>query len=142
MTAPQDPRGGEAPAAHQDRNQQEDRQQDKQDQQDELEEQLHGAFYQPNVNQRRHEPMPASQEDDRAQEAVRQNEAFAHGYETAGAREGQGDVPGHLTPGPEDPHTPPTHVTGAESDNGRVRRVRRVARAVRGKPDGEVDPHS
>lgn len=103
---------------------------------------LEGAFYQPNVNQRRHEPMPASPDDEREQDAVRQNEAFAHRYETTEDREGQGEVPGDLTPGPEDPGTPPTHITGAEPADGRAGRVRRVARAVRGKPDGEVDPHS
>ena len=99
-------------------------------------------FYEPHTNQRRHEPMPASPDDERAQEAVRQNEAYAHGYETGESREGQGEVPGDLTPGPEDPGTPPTHVTGGEPGEGRVSRVRRVSRAVRGKPDGEVDPHS
>jgi hypothetical protein len=102
---------------------------------------LAGAFYEPNVNQRRHEPMPASPDDEREQEAVRQNEAFAHGYEAAEAPEGQGEVPGHVMPGPEDPRTPPAHVTGAEPAEGRVGRVRQVSRAARGKPDGEVDPH-
>lgn len=103
---------------------------------------LDGLFYQPNVNQRRHEPMPASHDDERWQEAVQQNEAFAHGYETAAAREGQGPVPADLTPGPEDPRTPPTEIAGAEWDAGRVRKVRRVSQAVRGRPDGEVDPHA
>jgi hypothetical protein len=31
-----------------------------------------------NVNQVRHEPMPASQHDDRRQEAVERNEDYAH----------------------------------------------------------------
>jgi hypothetical protein len=103
---------------------------------------LEGVFYQPNANQRRHEPMPASPQDDKRQEAVRQNEAYAHGYAQRESREGQGEVPGELTPGPEDPGTPPTHATGGEPGDGRVGRIRRVARAVRGRPDGEVDPHS
>jgi hypothetical protein len=103
---------------------------------------LEGLFYRPNMNQIRQEPLPASHHDERDQEAVRQNEAFAHGYESPQSREGQGTVPGHLTPGPEDPRTAPTQITGAEPGDGRVRRVRRVSRAVRGKPDGEVDPHA
>ncbi|MBO0775678.1 MAG: hypothetical protein J2P34_05140 [Actinobacteria bacterium] len=103
---------------------------------------LEGMFYQPNVNQRRHEPMPASHDDERRQEAVRQNEAYAHGYADREDREGQGEVPGQLTPGPEDPGTPPTHATSGQGQRGRVTRVRRVARAARGRPDGEVDPHS
>lgn len=103
---------------------------------------LEGAFYEPNVNQRRHEPMPASPQDEKRQEAVRQNEEYAHGYAGRGSREGQGEVPADLTPGPEDPGTPPTHATGGDRDDSRVARIRRVARAARGRPDGETDPHS
>lgn len=105
------------------------------------EDELEGLCYQPSVNQARHEPMPASHDDERPQEAVRQNEAYAHGYAEPGTRDSQGEVPGTLTPGPEDPATPPTHAAGGEG-NGGVKRVRRVSRAVPGKPDGEVDPHS
>lgn len=123
---------------HQDEQRRDEQRRDEQPEDDALA----GTFYEPNVNQRRHEPMPASPDDERAQEAVEQNEAFAHGYETEEAREGQGEVPGDLTPGPEDPQTPPTHVTGTEAGGGRPGRVRRVSRAVRGKPDGEVDPHA
>lgn len=103
---------------------------------------LEGMYYEPSVNQGRHEPMPASEDDERPQEAVRQNEAYAHGYAEREARERQGEVPGHLTPGPEDPGSPPTHAASGEPDNGRVGRVRRVSRAAPGKPDGEVDPQS
>jgi hypothetical protein len=103
---------------------------------------LEGLFYEPNVNQRQYEPMPASHDDELWQDAVQQNEAFAHAYETEAAREGQGDVPADLTPGPEDPRTAPTYITGAERDGSRVRKVRRVSRAVRGRPDGEVDPRA
>ena len=112
--------------------------------QEPAEDELEGAFYEPNVNQRRAEPMPASPQDGKRQEAVRQNEAYARGYAGRESREGQGEVPGGLTPGPEDPGTPPTHATGGdpEPDDGRVARIRRVARAARGRPDGEVDPHS
>lgn len=112
--------------------------------QEPAEDELEGAFYEPSVNQRRHEPMPASPQDDKRQEAVQQNEAYAHGHAGRESRHGQGEVPGDLTPGPEDPGTPPTHATGAgpEPDDGRLARIRRVARAARGRPDGEVDPHS
>jgi hypothetical protein len=37
--------------------------------------------YRPSVNQRRHEPMPASRHDDLRQEAVVRNEEHAHGGE-------------------------------------------------------------
>jgi hypothetical protein len=39
--------------------------------------------YRPSVNQRRHEPMPASHHDDLRQEAVIRNEDHAHGGEQA-----------------------------------------------------------
>jgi hypothetical protein len=39
--------------------------------------------YQPSVNQRRHEPMPASRHDDLRQEAVVRNEEHARGGEQA-----------------------------------------------------------
>ncbi len=106
------------------------------------EDELEGAYYEANVNQGQHEPIPASPQDDKRQAAVRQNEAYAHGYAGRESREGQGEVPGDLTPGPEDPGSPPTHAAGGEQDDGRVGRIRRVARAARGRPDGEVDPHS
>ena len=106
------------------------------------EDELEGAFYEPSVNQRQHEPMPASPHDEKRQDAVRQNEAYAHGRAGRESGEGQGEVPGDLTPGPEDPGTPPTQATGGEPDDGRLGRIRRVARAARGRPDGEVDPGS
>jgi hypothetical protein len=39
--------------------------------------------YQPGVNQQRHEPMPASRQDDRRQEAVLRNEEHAGDHEQA-----------------------------------------------------------
>ncbi len=119
-----------------------DRRDEDPDRRDEDTDPLEGYFYQPNVNQARHEPMPASHDDDRPQEAVRQNEAHARHAAGAESRRGQGSAPGELTPGPEDPATAPTMLTAGAHPGDEDRRVRRVSRAVRGKPDGEVDPGS
>jgi hypothetical protein len=55
--------------------------------------------YPPGVNQRRHEPMPASHHDDRRQEAVERNEEHAGDHEQA-------------QPSPRAPSRRPGHGTG------------------------------
>ena len=124
-----------------------------------------------NRNQARHEPMPASPQDERPQAAAQRSEDMQRHVEQrrrgsapeqdrtpALDRLAEAEPPGQPAPsapgtaaeelmggqapqGPV-PDTPGVQVTSADSADGRVAKVRRVSNAVPGKPDGEVDTRS
>jgi hypothetical protein len=128
------------------------------------------ADHQANVNQARHEPVPASRQDDRPQAAAQRSEdAQRHAEQRrrgsepddrapALGRLSAADQPSQPTPapsgtaaqrligGPEPqgpvPDAPGVQVAAADSADGRVTRIRAVSNAVPGKPDGEVDTRS
>lgn len=118
--------------------------------------------YRPNVNQARHEPLPASHDDERWQEAVQRNQEHSHAMTDPWSPSKRGRAvldltPSEAQPAPDepaaqvtaarDPQNPPgdrpaDDGTGDDSA-GRPAipgRVRRVTRAVPGRPDGEVNP--
>lgn len=125
---------------------------------------------QANLNQTRHEPVPASRQDERPQAAARRSEDVQHHIEqhrrgappddrapalgslAAGepadqpAPVAQGAAAEELMGGPAPqgpvPNAPGVQVAAAESTDGRVTRIRAVGNAVPGKPDGEVDTRS
>jgi hypothetical protein len=112
----------------------------------------HGEEHEPWVNQRRHEPLPASHDDENDQRAVTRNEQHAAARsEEPGQRpcSAAGDRAGKavrdMMPGPvpqgDVPDAPATQVATAEdpADGERPGPVRQVSNAVPGKPDGEVD---
>jgi hypothetical protein len=128
------------------------------------------AGHQANVNQARHELMPASREDDRPQAAAQRSEQIQRDVELARrgpARDDRapaldalateepsrtpapappGAAAGDLMGGPRPqgpvPDAPGVQAAAADSTDGRVSRIRSVSNAVPGKPDGEVDTRS
>jgi hypothetical protein len=106
------------------------------------------------VNQRKHEPTPASHEADSHQAAPARNEEHTAarprdpavpGDVLHGAPAVQGDAVRDMMGGPppqgDVPDAPGTQVAAAEEGE-RGPRARHVANAVPGKPDGEVDTRS
>jgi hypothetical protein len=126
--------------------------------------------HQANVNQARHEPVPASRQDERPQAAAQQSEdvqrhteqrrhrselddrAPALGSLSTAEPPGQpapaasGTAADQLMGGPAPqgpvPDAPGVQVAAVETTEGRVTRIRAVSNAVPGKPDGEVDTRS
>jgi hypothetical protein len=120
------------------------------------------------VNQARHEPVPASRQDERPQAAAQRSEdvqRHAEQHRSGGAEEDRtpaldslGEPPDQPAPtgsgaaaeevmggpAPQGPvaDAPAVQVARAESEDGQVTRVRFVSNAVPGKPDGEVDTRS
>ncbi len=96
------------------------------------------------VNQRRHEPTPASHDADADQHTPARNE------ERSADRPGEpvvhGDAVRDMMGGPppqgDVPDAPGTQIAAADDDAEGEPRVRYVANAVPGKPDGEVDTRS
>jgi len=123
-----------------------------------------------NRNQARHEPVPASPQDERPQAAAQRSEDLQrHAEQRRGGtaeedrtpaldRLAAAEPPGQPAPsapgtaaeelmgGPAPqgpvPDVPGVQAAAADSADGRVTRVRRVSNAVPGKPDGEVDTRS
>jgi len=124
-----------------------------------------------NRNQARHEPVPASPQDERPQAAAQRSEDMQGHVEQrrrgsapdedrtpALDRLAAAEPPGQPAPsapgaaaaelmrGPAPqspvPDAPGVQVAAADSSDGRVTRVRGVSNAVPGKPDGEVDTRS
>lgn len=109
---------------------------------DRADDSMEGYFYQPNLNQARHEPMPASHDDERWQDAVRRNQEQHDAMSGADSPAARGEAvqrlaPGGVRPGPGEPAT---QVTTADSEDGSVSAARRITRATPGRPDGEVNP--
>jgi hypothetical protein len=128
------------------------------------------ADHQANMNQARHEPVPASREDDRPQAAAQRSEDIQRDVElgrrrpvrddrrpalSALAEEEPSRTPAPARPGAaaEDlmggpapqgpvPDAPGVQVAAVDSADGRASRIRSVSNAVPGKPDGEVDTRS
>ena len=124
-----------------------------------------------NRNQARHEPVPASPQDERPQAAAQQSEDLQRHVEQrrrgsapdedrtpALDRLAAAEPPGQPAPsapgtaaeefmggpGPQGPvpDAPGGQAAAADNADGPVTRVRRVSNAVPGKPDGEVDTRS
>ncbi|MGP8000755.1 MAG: hypothetical protein ACLPKI_26055 [Streptosporangiaceae bacterium] len=120
------------------------------------------------VNQNRHEPVPASRQDERPQAAVQRNEEMRHRTEQQGGgtapeedrrpaldRLADEDPAGRPSPaatgaaaqqlmgGPEPqgpvPDAPGVQVAAVRTSEGGADRIRYVSNAVPGQPDGEVD---
>ena len=127
------------------------------------------AGHQANLNQARHEPVPASPRDERPQAAAQRSEDVqrhvvqrrepvpedrtpaldrlsAEVPPSRPAPTPSGTAAQELTggPGPQGPvpNTPGVQVAAADSTDGQVTRVRAVSNAAPGKPDGEVDTRS
>jgi len=128
------------------------------------------AGHEANRNQARHEPVPASPQDERPQAAAQRSEDLQRHVEqrrgsapdedrtpaldrlAAAEPPGQpapsvpGTAAGELMGGPAPqgpvPDVPGVQAAAADSADGRVTRVRQVSNAVPGKPDGEVDTRS
>jgi hypothetical protein len=127
------------------------------------------AGHQANLNQARHEPVPASPQDERPQAAAQRSEDVQRHVvqrrepvpedrtpaldrlsaavpPSQPAPTPSGAAAQELTggPGPQGPvpNTPGVQVAGADSTDGRVTRIRAVSNAAPGKPDGEVDTRS
>lgn len=126
------------------------------------------AGRQDSANQARHEPVPASRQDERPQAAGQRSEDVQRHVEQH--RRGEADedrrpaldrlaeppgqpaptAPGGAAedvmggPAPQGPvaDAPAVQVARADSEDGRVTRTRFVSNAVPGKPDGEVDTRS
>jgi len=127
------------------------------------------AGHQANLNQARHEPVPASPQDERPQAAAQRSEDVqryvvqrrepvpedrtpaldrlpAAVPPSQPAPTPSGAAAQEMTggPGPQGPvpDTPGVQVAAADSTDGRVTRIRAVSNAAPGKPDGEVDTRS
>ena len=127
------------------------------------------AEHQANLNQARHEPVPASRRADRPQAAAQRSEDVQRHVARLGEPVVDDRTPAldKLTPavppslpeptppgtaaqdlmggpGPQGPvpDTPGVQVAAADSEDGRVTRIRSVSNAPPGKPDGEVDTRS
>jgi hypothetical protein len=126
------------------------------------------AEHEANRNQARHEPVPASPQDERPQEAAQRSEDLQRHVEQGRRESAEEDrtpaldrlaePPGQPAPsapaaaaeelmgGPAPqgpvPDAPGVQAAMADSADGRVTRVSRVSNAVPGKPDGEVDTRS
>lgn len=125
--------------------------------------------HQANVNQARHEPVPASRQDERPQAAAQQNEDLQRHTERRSGSEPDDRAPalGSLStaelsrqpapassgaaadqlmggPAPQGPvpDAPGVQPATVETTDGRVKRIRTVSNAVPGQPDGEVDTRS
>jgi hypothetical protein len=122
-----------------------------------------------NLNQARHEPVPASRQDERPQAAAQRSEDV-QGQVAQPTESGPDDrapaldklsaavppsqpaptPPGAAAqelmggPGPQGPvpDTPGVQAAAADSTDGQVTRIRAVSNAAPGKPDGEVDTRS
>jgi hypothetical protein len=118
----------------------------------------HGEETESWVNQRRHEPMPASHHDERDQEAVARNQEHAAARAQDPGQDPSGDagddgpgkairdmMPGGPAPQGDVPDAPAVQIATAE-DRGdqddpdrQPGPPRLMSNAVPGKPDGEVD---
>jgi hypothetical protein len=99
------------------------------------------------VNQRRHEPMPASHRAGKDQQAPAASEQHAAARPRGDAGpEVHGDAVRDMMGGPppqgDVPDAPGTQIAAADPAEDGTPRVRHVANAVPGKPDGEVDTRS
>lgn len=119
----------------------------------------HGDETESWVNQRRHEPMPTSHDDEHDQEAVARNEEHAaarsqdpgQGQAPDAGDDGPGKairdmMPGGPAPQGDVPDAPAVQIATAEDrgdedddPNRRPGSPRLMSNAVPGKPDGEVD---
>lgn len=91
----------------------------------------------PRTNQRRHEPVPASSEEESDQLAVRRNEELG----SLGAGTALPTPVPKTVPAVDDPaDAPAVQAVRADSTDGQVDRVTETSNAVPGRPDGEVDP--
>lgn len=128
------------------------------------------AEHQANQNQARHEPVPASRQDDRPQTAAQRSEDVQRHVvqqrdepelddrapaldklSAAGPPSQPPPAPSGAAaqelmggPGPQGPvpDTPGVQVAAADTTEGRITRIRAVSNAAPGKPDGEVDTRS
>jgi len=128
------------------------------------------AAHQANVNQARHEPVPASREDERPQAAAQRSEEIQRDMaqrQSGPARDDRApaldslagaEPPGQPSPAPPGvaaaelmggphpqgavPDAPGAQVAAVDTADGRVTRIRSVSNAVPGQPDGEVDTRS
>ena len=128
------------------------------------------AEHQANQNQARHEPVPASRQDDRPQAATqrsedvqrhvvqRRHEPPLDDRRPALDKLSPAEPPSQPSPAPSGgaaqelmggpgpqgpvPATPGVQVAAADHTDGRVTRIRSVSNAPPGKPDGEVDTRS
>jgi hypothetical protein len=127
------------------------------------------AEHEPNFNQARHEPVPASRHADRPQAAAQRSEDVQRqvAQQRAPVLDDRAPALDKLSPavppsqptptpagtaaqdlmggpGPQGPvpDTPGVQVAAADSEDGRVTRIRSVSNAAPGKPDGEVDTRS
>jgi len=127
------------------------------------------AGHQASQNQARHEPVPASPQDERPQAAAQRSEDVQRRLVQRGepgpedrtpaldrlsaeappsqpAPTPSGAAAQELTggPGPQGPvpNAPGVQVAAADSTDGQVTRIRAVSNAAPGKPDGEVDTRS
>jgi hypothetical protein len=96
------------------------------------------------VNQRQHEPLPASSRAEGDHSAVARNEEHSAGRQEASGGPGQAvrDLMGGPQPQGDVPDAPATQIAAAENEEDQVGQIRYVANAVPGKPDGEVDTRS
>lgn len=126
--------------------------------------------HQANMNQARHEPVPASRQGDRPQAAAQRSEDVQR-HVVQQRQENELDdrapaldklsaavPPSQPTPAPRGiaaqelmggpgpqgpvPDTPGVQVAAADTTDGRSARIRAVSNAAPGKPDGEVDTRS
>ena len=128
------------------------------------------AEHQANQNQARHEPVPASRQDERPQTAAQRSEDVQRQVvqqrpdpelddrtpaldKLAAAEPPSRPAPAPTGmaaqelmggPGPQGPvpDTPGVQVAAADITEGRATRIRAVSNAAPGKPDGEVDTRS
>ncbi|HEY3955222.1 MAG TPA: hypothetical protein VGM53_17780 [Streptosporangiaceae bacterium] len=103
--------------------------------------------HQASVNQKRHEPTPASHQAGQGQQAPATSEQHAAARPRGDARPaGDGDAVRDMMGGPppqgDVPDAPGTQIAAADPAEDGTPRVRHVANAVPGKPDGEVDTRS
>jgi hypothetical protein len=115
------------------------------------EQEMDGVRHRPAVNQRQHEPVPASSHAGKDQPSKDQPTKDEHSKDPATpARRRPHAVPGDAVrdmmggPSPQGdvPDAPAVQVATSdqeEDEDGKPTRARYVANAVPGKPDGEVD---
>ncbi|HEY2443196.1 MAG TPA: hypothetical protein VGI31_08690 [Streptosporangiaceae bacterium] len=95
------------------------------------------AEHEAQVNQHKHEPLPASHHADSAEpEPARHAEHAPDLHEPGQAVR---DMMGGPQPQGDVPDAPATQIAATQGEEDQAVRVRHVANAVPGKPDGEVD---